>query len=164
MLKRFDDQLTASLRAAIAASGETVHTVLTIASIVEREAAVARERSTIAAVFWNRLAQAIPLQADPTVQYALTEDPASVAAFGYWKTSLDTLDLTFESTFNTYRIGGLPPGPIAAPGLAAIEATIFPAETTFLYFVGRGDGTHAFADTFEEHLRNVIRFQSEEAE
>lgn len=159
MLERFDDQFTPALRAAIAAAGETVHTVLTVASIVEREAVVARERSTIASVFWNRVVQGIPLQADPTVQYALTEDPSSIAIFGYWKTILDANDLTFESNYNTYVVSGLPPGPIAAPGLASIEATIFPAETIFLYFVARGDGTHVFAETFEEHLRNVVRFQ-----
>lgn len=162
MLERFDAQFTTELLSAINQRGRTVHSVLTMASIVEREAVVASERADIAAVFWNRLAAQIPLQADPTVQYALAEDPLSVQEFGYWKADLTVDDLAVESPYNTYAVAGLPPTPIASPGLAAIEAAVFPADTDFLYFVATGDGSHVFAETFEEHLENVIRYRDGE--
>jgi UPF0755 protein len=162
MLERFDDQISPEIEAAIRASGRTLHDVLTIASIVEREAALAGERATIASVFWNRVRDVIALQADPTVQYAIAAEPANVLAFGYWKPVLEAADLTYSSLFNTYVVIGLPPTPIAAPGLASILAAVEPATTEFLYFVSRGDGSHVFAATFGEHLENVVRFQGEE--
>lgn len=162
MLERFDDQIPAEIETAIRASGRTLHDVLTIASIVEREAVLPSERATIASVFWNRVRDVIPLQADPTVQYAIAAEPANVLAFGYWKPALESADLTYSSLFNTYTVIGLPPTPIAAPGFASILAAVGPASTDFIYFVSRGDGSHAFAETFDEHLENVVRFQAEE--
>ncbi|MCZ6544272.1 MAG: endolytic transglycosylase MltG [Chloroflexi bacterium] len=161
MLERFDSEVGGRLASAARATGRSLHDIITMASIVEREAVVSAERPTIASVFWNRIDRAIPLQADPTVQYALTDDPATVETFGYWKGELTADDLTHQSLFNTYVVLGLPPGPIASPGLPSIEAATFPEITELLYFVARGDGSHAFAETFEAHLENVLLFQGD---
>lgn len=137
-------------------SGLTLHEVVTLASIVEREAQRPEERAVIAGVFLNRLRRAMPLQADPTVQFALAGPaPARRPADGYWKSPLTEADLAVDSPYNTYRRAGLPPGPIASPGLAAIQAVLEPQHTDYLYFVARDDGRHVFARTYEEHLRNV---------
>ncbi|MFN8556213.1 MAG: endolytic transglycosylase MltG [Dehalococcoidia bacterium] len=159
MLKTFDERYNADLRAAAAAHGLSVHEAVTLASIVEREAQVADERPVIAAVFINRLKAGMPLQADPTVQYAVAADPASVAQHGWWKRDLTVDDLKIQSPYSTYAQRGLPPGPIASPGLAALRAVSYPAPVKYLFFVARGDGSHAFAETLDEHNRNVQRFQ-----
>jgi UPF0755 protein len=158
MVKALSDRLTPQLREAARQQGLTTHQVLTLASIVEREAVLPEEMPTIASVFRNRLRLEMPLQADPTVQYAITARPGSVIEHGYWKRDLTVQDLQFESTYNTYARKGLPPGPIANPGIASIRAVIQPAATNFLYFVARDDGSHAFAATFEEHERNVQQY------
>jgi len=155
MLENFDTKFSQDLRQEAANLGLSVHTVVTLASIVEREAQVPEERPIIAGVFLRRLRLGIPLEADPTVQYAVGNDPASVAEFGYWKKELSQQDLEVDSPYNTYRRMGLPPGPIANPGLASIEAVVRPAQTNYLYFVAKPDGSHAFAETLEEHLQNV---------
>lgn len=155
MLTTLDNQFDADQLQAIASGGRSVHEVLTLASIIEREAVLAGERALIGSVFDNRLSMGMPLEADPTVQYALSQLARNVATFGYWKEALTLDDLAIDSPYNTYARAGLPPTPIANPGLAAIEAASNPAETTYLFFVARGDGAHAFAVTFEEHLRNV---------
>jgi UPF0755 protein len=159
MLAAFDAQVTPALRQAIQASGLTLHEAVTLASIVEREAVRPEERPLIAGVFLNRLRLGMPLGADPTIQYALANDPASVERFGFWKQGLTTEDLQVDSPYNTYVNGGLPPGPIANPGLASLEAVAHPAQTSYLYFVARQDGSHVFAETLEEHLRNVEEYQ-----
>lgn len=133
----------------------TLRDVGTLASIIEREAVVAGERPIIASVFLNRLEQGLPLQADPTVQYALGSDPASVEQFGYWKRELTLADLAVPSPYNTYVNVGLPPGPISNPGLDSILAALQPADTNYLFFVARPDGSHVFAATLEEHRQNV---------
>lgn len=155
MLENFDTKFSEELRQEAANLGLSVHTVVTLASIVEREAQVAEERPIIAGVFLRRLRLGIPLEADPTVQYALGSDPESVAEYGYWKKELTQQDLEVDSPYNTYRRVGLPPGPIANPGLDSIVAVVRPAQTSYLYFVAKPDGSHAFAETLEEHLRNV---------
>ena len=109
MLQRFDAQIPPDLRAEIVLSGRGLHALLTIASIVEREAVIAEERSVIASVFWNRLDADLPLEADPTVQYALAQEPANVAVFGHWKSPLTADDLRIPSPWNTYVVGALPP-------------------------------------------------------
>ena len=157
MLRGFQDNVAAKTDAA--AGTMTLDQVVTLASIVEREAAVKEERPLIAGVFLNRLRGGIALEADPTVQFAVAQDPASVAQFGWWKKELTLEDLKFASPYNTYANPGLPPGPIASPGLAAVEAVLQPAQTEFLYFVAKADGTHAFASTLEEHLANVEQYQ-----
>lgn len=158
MLDVMDEQFSQELRDSAAEQGLSVHGVLTLASIVEREAAVAEERPTIAQVFLTRLRRGIPLEADPTVQYALAQDPESVREHGYWKSPLTEEDLEVASEYNTYRVFGLPPTPIAAPRIDSILAVIEPADTNFLYFVAKPDGTHAFAETLEEHQQNIEEF------
>jgi UPF0755 protein len=155
MLAAFDEQVTPELRQAAQATGLTLHEAVTLASIVEREAVKADERPLIAGVFLNRVRLGMSLDADPTVQYALANDPASVERFGFWKQGLTLEDLQVDSPYNTYVNGGLPPGPICNPGLASLEAVAHPAQTGYLYFVAREDGSHVFAETLEEHQRNV---------
>jgi len=155
MLENFDSKFSEELRQEAASLGLSVHTVVTVASIVEREAQVAEERPIIAGVFLRRLRLGMPLEADPTVQYAVGNDPQSVAEYGYWKTELTREDLEIDSPYNTYRRWGLPPGPIGNPGLDSIVAVVRPAQTNYLYFVAKPDGSHAFAETLQEHLANV---------
>jgi peptidoglycan lytic transglycosylase G len=117
------------------------HDLLTLASIVEREAKLPQERPIIAAVYWNRLRRGMLLQADPTVQYALPE----------YQTRLLNKHLNVQSRYNTYRYKGLPPGPIGAPGAASVQATLYPANVPYLYFVAHPDGHHEFRVKLEEH-------------
>jgi UPF0755 protein len=153
MLNDFDQRLTAADRAGIAAQGLNLFQGVTLASIVEREAVVADERPLIASVFYNRLAAGMNLDADPTVQYAL----GFTTQGGWWKSPLDAADLLLESPYNTYRSAGLPPGPIANPGLDSLRAVADPATSDFFYFRAMcdGSGRHAFARTFDEHLQNA---------
>jgi len=133
----------------------TLHEVLTLASIVEREAVVPEERPAIAGVYLNRLRQGMKLDADPTVQYAMGYQPQSDQ---WWKTPVSLEEYSsVDSPYNTYLYTGLPPGPIAAPGLSSIQAVLAPAIHDYLYFVAvpDGSGRHVFATTFEEHQENV---------
>lgn len=141
--------------------GRTLHAILTVASIIEREAAVDEERPIISAVLWNRIEIGMPLQVDPTVQYAAANDPASVAAHGWWKRELTLEDLALDSPWNTYTAPALPPTPIAAPGLASLRAAFAPADVSYLFFFARGDGTHAFAETYEEHQANIEQWSAQ---
>jgi UPF0755 protein len=159
MLKALDDRFDPDLRAAIQAEGLTDYQALTLASIVEREAQVPSERPIIASVFLNRLKKQMPLQADPTVQFAVTQDPASVTSNGWWKRDLTVDDLKIQSPYNTYVSPGLPPGPICNPGRDAIAAVAHPAQTDYLFFVAKGDGSHAFASTLAEHNANIQKYQ-----
>jgi UPF0755 protein len=155
MLEAMDANFTSELRDEALDQGLTMHGVLTLASIIEREAKVPQERPVMAQVFLKRLRLGIALEADPTLQYALAEDAESVAEFGLWKAELTVEDLGVDSPYNTYRFGGLPPAPIAAPRLESIQAVIEPADTNYLYFVAKPDGSHAFAETFQEHQENI---------
>ena len=159
MLKDFSQRLTPELRAGFAQQGLSVRQAVTLASIVEREAQQPSERPTIASVFLNRIRDGMPLQADPTVQFALAASPPSVASFGWWKRDLTLDDLKVNSPYNTYIHNGLPPGPIANPGAASLEAVSHPAQTNYLYFVAKGDGSHVFASTFAEQQQNIARYQ-----
>lgn len=125
--------------------GLSPHAIVTIASMVEREARVATERPVIAGVIYNRLRRGMRLEIDATVLYAL----------GRHKAVVRNRDLEIDSAFNTYRVSGLPPGPIASPGLPAIEAAVRPATHDFLYYVARDDGSHVFTRTFDDHLRAI---------
>ena len=117
-----------------------------LASIIEREAQVPEERPVISSVYHNRLKNGWPLEADPTVQYALSGGR-------FWKEKLTTNDLKFDSPYNTYRRRGLPPGPICNPGLGSLEAAAAPDETGFFFFVADSSGTHRFFRTLKEHSR-----------
>jgi UPF0755 protein len=139
-------------RAKAAALNLSVREVVTLASLVEKETAVAAERPLVAAVYHNRLRKNMPLQCDPTVIYALMQA-------GRWNGNLTRADLRLDSRYNTYRYPGLPPGPIASPGRASLEAAVAPAAVPYLYFVSRNDGSHVFATTLAEHNRNVVMWQ-----
>ena len=152
MVARFQHVFTAALREAATALHVSTRQVVTLASIVEKETARADERSIVAAVYANRLRIGMPLQCDPTVIYALQRA-------GTYDGNLRHDDLAFDSLYNTYRHAGLPPGPIASPGRASLEAVVHPADADYLYFVSRNDGSHAFARTLEEHNRNVQKYQ-----
>jgi UPF0755 protein len=157
MLTNFEQRFTADMRQMAVEREMTIYEVVTLASIVEREAVVAEERPVIAGVFLNRLAEGMTLDACPTVQYALgyQEDTGQ-----WWKTPLTLEELDrVNSPFNTYLHQGLPPGPICNPGLASMLAVLEPVETDYLYFLAKGDGSHAFARTFEEHLQNQQKYQ-----
>lgn len=160
MLQGFEDQLTEEMLAGFENEGLTLHEAVTLASIVEREAVVARERPLIARVYLNRIANDMLLQADPTTQYAVAEEaPAGIDEFGWWKQELTIEDLALDSPYNTYVSAGLPPGPIAAPGTASLEAVAEPDDSDdMLFFVACGDdGHHEFAATLAEHEANVAR-------
>ena len=152
MVARFKVVFGESLRRQAAETGLSVPEVVTLASLVERETALAEERPLIAAVFRNRLSMGMALQCDPTVIYAL--DRA-----GLYDGNLTRANLTFDSRYNTYRYSGLPPGPLAAPGLPSLEAAVQPADVGYLYFVSRNDGSHVFASSLREHNRNVREYQ-----
>lgn len=142
-----------------AAQGLSLFEVLTLASIVEREAVVPAERPTIASVYLNRIKEGMYLQADPTVQYAMGYQPDSGQ---WWKTPVTLEEYqNVNSPYNTYLYPNLPPGPIASPGASSIMAILQPAQTTYLFFLGIGDGSHIFADTFEEHERNIQLYQGQ---
>ena len=158
MLEALDSALGPVLRAQIAASPFNLHEVLTLASIVEREVVLRDELPIVASVFLNRIEQGIKLDADATVQYAITLGLTGEPKAGWWKIDLTLDDLAIQSPYNTYVSVGLPPGPIANPSLGAVQAVLRPAETHFLYFVARGDGSHVFAATLEEHNINVAKF------
>jgi UPF0755 protein len=133
-------------------TGLGLHQTVTLASIVESEAKLPQERPLVASVYLNRLSKHMALDADPTVIYALK-------LAGHWDGNIHKADLQIESPFNTYRYPGLPPGPIANPGMASLLAAAAPAKTNFLYFVARHDGSHAFATNITEHNRNVQIYQ-----
>jgi len=150
MVARMRQQLTPETIDRARARDLTVHQLLTLASIIEREAVGEKEMGLISAVFWNRLKRDIPLQADPTVQYAVGKEGLA----------LTRADLEVESPFNTYRHVGLPPGPIASPSRAAIEAAAQPAEVDYLYFVARNEREHRFSTSLAEHNAAVARYRS----
>jgi UPF0755 protein len=149
MVQRMRAKLSPELIARAKARGLDVNQLLTLASIIEREAIDPEEQRLISAVFWNRLKIDMPLQADPTVQYAAAKE----------RQTLTRTDLGTDHPYNTYVRRGLPPGPIASPGLGAIEAAVDPAPVKYLYFVARDDRRHHFSTTVAEHNAAVTRYR-----
>ena len=135
-------------------TGLTAHETVTLASIVETEAKLPEERPVVASVYLNRIRRHMLLGADPTVIYALKLAKR-------WDGNIHKADLQIDSPFNTYRVHGLPPGPIANPGLASLRAAAAPAKSDYLYFVAKHDGSHAFSTNVEEHNKNVQVWQVE---
>jgi len=133
-------------------SGLDVHDTVTLASIVETEAQRPEERPIVASVYLNRTRRNMPLQADPTVIYAMK-------LAGTWNGNIRKTDLQAQSPYNTYTVRGFPPGAIANPGLASLRAAAAPASTSFIYFVSKNDGSHVFANSLDEHNRNVMIHQ-----
>ena len=152
MVQAFMKVLTPELIEAAEARQLSLREFVTLASIVEKETGNTDERPLVAAVYANRLRIGMPLQCDPTVIYALDR-------LGRYDGNLTRDDLQFDSRYNTYRYPGLPPGPIASPGKASLQAVAHPANADYLYFVSRNDGSHAFASSLDEHNRNVQRYQ-----
>jgi UPF0755 protein len=152
MVERFRSTYTDEWRSRAKAQDLTTRQVVTLAALVEKETAKPDERPLVAAVYRNRLKIGMGLQADPTVIYALQKA-------GRYDGNIRRSDLAIDSPYNTYRYPGLPPGPIAAPGKASLEATLAPADVRYLYFVSRNDGSHVFSQTLAEHNRNVREFQ-----
>ncbi|MBC8015576.1 MAG: endolytic transglycosylase MltG [Sporomusaceae bacterium] len=142
MTKLFDQQFTDSMRARTVEIGLSIKEVIILASLVEKEAQLPGDRPLIAGVFLNRLKKEMPLQSCATIQYII----------GYPKAELTVQDTEISSPYNTYQHMGLPPGPIANPGMAAINAVLYPEKTEFLYFVADKDGAHHFSKTYEQHL------------
>ncbi|HUP39266.1 MAG TPA: endolytic transglycosylase MltG [Vicinamibacterales bacterium] len=152
MVGRFRQLFTSDMQRAALALEMTPRQAVTLASLVEKETAQPSERPIVAAVYLNRLKIGMGMQADPTVIYALQRA-------GRYDGNLRRDDLSFDSPYNTYRYPGLPPGPIASPGLASLKAAVAPATVDYLYFVSRNDGSHVFARTLAEHNDNVRQFQ-----
>jgi len=157
MLDNFDRQITPDMRSAAADSGRSLYEVVTLASVVAREALLAEEEPVIASVYLNRLKAGMFMRADPTVQYAMGYQTETGR---WWKTPVSLEEYSeVDSEYNTYLYPGLPPGPICSPGFGAIEGSIYPSSTEYLYFMATGDGGHAFAVTYEEHEANVEKYQ-----
>ena len=148
MLYQFDKVFTDEYYARAEELGMSVREVITLASIIEREARIPEDRPVIASVFYNRLKIGMPLQSCATVQYILGEQ----------KPVLSIKDTQIESPYNTYLNPGLPPGPIASPGADSIKAALYPADTDYLYFLAKGDGSHAFSETYDQFLKDKAKY------
>jgi UPF0755 protein len=151
---RFDEQVGTDLRIQFEVNGLDLREAVILASIVQREAVREEEQPMIASVFYNRLRVGMSLESDPTVQYAIGYNPDNET---WWTNPLTRADLGVDSPYNTYRNAGLPPGPISNPGLSALKAVAYPAQTPYYYFRAACDksGRHSFAKTYEEHLQNA---------
>jgi peptidoglycan lytic transglycosylase G len=152
LVSKYREVMNDDLKARAAQLGMTEHQVVTLASLIEREAMIDSERQLISAVFHNRLKRGMPLQCDPTVIYALQRK-------GIWNGNLTRADLRMKDPYNTYVHTGLPPGPIANPGKPSIIAALYPADVNYIFFVSRGDGTHYFSTNLADHNRAVYEYQ-----
>lgn len=153
MLDAFADKIANPLANEIAGSGMSLRECITLASLIEREARIPKDRPLVSAVIHNRLRKDMLLEVDATVLYAL----------GHHKDRVLYRDLEVDSPYNTYRNRGLPPGPIANPGLDSVEAALHPATSDYLYYVARPDGSHIFSRTFEEHQQAIAKARRERA-
>ena len=150
MVQRYKEVFKQDYRKRVEELGLTEHQIITLASIVEKEAKVTTERKLIAAVYYNRLKMGMKLQADPTAVYGLRA----------WVTKVSSQDLKRKTPYTTYLHKGLPPGPIANPGQGAILATLYPENTDSLFFVAQGDGSHYFSKDYNEHEKAIGRFRA----
>ncbi len=149
MIKRFRSLFTPSFKKQADALGFSIHETITLASIIEKETGAPFERPIISSVFHNRLKKKMRIESDPTVIYGIKDFDGNIKRKHLAETTL----------YNTYRIKGLPPGPIANPGIKSIEAAIYPADTDFLYFVSKRDSTHKFSTNIADHNRAVRKYQ-----
>ena len=149
LVKQFRDTLTRQWQERAKSLNLTIHEVVTMASIIEKETGDPSERPIIASVFHNRLKKKMRLESDPTVIYGIKN----------FNGNLTRKDLRTHTPYNTYMIKGLPPGPIANPGAASLEAALYPAKTNYLFFVAKKDGTHYFSTTIKEHNQAVYKYQ-----
>jgi UPF0755 protein len=149
MTDRFEAVFRPEWKQRAADLGFSVHQTITLASIIEKETGLASERPLVASVFHNRLKRKMRLESDPTVIYGIENFDGNITR----------KDLERVTPYNTYKISGLPPGPIASPGAKSIEAALYPADTPFLFFVAKGDSSHQFSTTFAEHLQAVRKYQ-----
>jgi len=149
MVDRFRSVFIPDWRNRAKEMGFSVHEIVTLASIIEKETGAASERELISSVFHNRLKKRMRLESDPTVIYGIKD----------FNGNLTRKDLKTHTKYNTYRIKGLPPGPIANPGQAALHAALFPADTEYLYFVSKKDTTHHFSTNFTDHNQAVRKYQ-----
>jgi UPF0755 protein len=149
MIKRFREVFTPKWKDRAKALGMTIHQIITLASIIEKETGIAEERPIISSVFHNRLKRKMRLESDPTVIYGIED----------YHGNITRKDLESPTPYNTYTMRGLPPGPISNCGVKAIEAALYPANTKYLYFVSKKDGTHYFSTNFKEHERAVRKYQ-----
>jgi UPF0755 protein len=149
MVERFQEQFPPKWNDRAKDLGRSVHEIVTLASIIEKETGAPSERSVIASVFHNRLKKKMRLESDPTVIYGIKDFDGNIKR----------KHLTTMTPYNTYKIKGLPPGPIANPGRAAIEAALYPAQTDYLFFVSKKDSTHYFSKTIQEHQKAVRKYQ-----
>ena len=152
MVGQFKSVFSESWKSRAAELKMSVRDVVILASLIEKETYRSDERSLVSAVFHNRLRLGMKLDCDPTIVYALK-------ITGKYHGRLRTRDLKLDSPYNTYHHAGLPPGPIASPGRAALKAALYPADTDFLYFVSRNDGSHQFSRSFREHMNAVNKYQ-----
>lgn len=148
LVEEFHQNYTDALKARADSLNYTTHQVITLASIIEGEAVVSGERPIISALYQNRLKRRMYLQADPTIQYIISDGPRRLL----------NKDLDIDSPYNTYKYFGLPPGPVNNPGKASIEAALYPADVKYLYMVAKGDGSHTFSYRLQDHLKAKAQF------
>ncbi len=154
MIAQFEEIFDAERRAKSEELGLSLREVVTLASVIEKETGSADERPLIGSVVWNRLKRGMPLGMDSTIIYALKSQ-------GSYDGNLRRVDLETDHPYNTYRVAGIPPGPIASPGEASIDGVLEPADTRYLYFVSKNDGSHHFSTTYREHANAVRKYQVE---
>lgn len=154
MIETFESKYSDKLEERQKELNKSLYEVINLASIVEKEAVLDEDRPIIASVFYNRIKIGMPLQSDATIQYIFKER----------KKSITYEDLKIDSPYNTYRVNGLPPTPIANPGIKSIEAVLYPANTEYLYFVATIDGGNTYSKTYEEHVKNVEQYRKDREE
>ena len=154
MLEIFNSKYSDKLKERQKELNKSLYEVINLAAIVEKEAVLDEDRPIIASVFYNRIKIGMPLQSDATIQYIFEER----------KKSITYEDLKIDSPYNTYKVNGLPPTPIANPGIKSIEAVLYPANTEYLYFVATIDGGNNYSKTYEEHIKNVEQYRKDREE